>query len=73
MDRKEMIARILQAKADKVYFLYDTFMLKDLEKIEEKKENIYKEYSAINTQNSELNLINNNYEKYINKNKDLDL
>ena len=36
MDRKEMIARILQAKADKVYFLYDTFMLKDLEEMDEK-------------------------------------
>ena len=36
MDRKEMISRILQAKADKMYFLYDTFTLKVLEEMDEK-------------------------------------
>lgn len=43
----------------------------ELEKLQEKKNTLYAEYSSINNLNYKLQLLKNNYDKYMNKDLEL--
>ena len=47
------------------------FVCKELEKFQEKKNTLYAEYSSVNDINYKLQLLKNNYDKYMKKDLEL--